>query len=146
MYSIGQVAEMFGIPVSTLRYYDREGLFPNLEKNGNVRRFGENELEALRVIECLKQSGLEIKDIRLFFQWVGEGSSSYGKRKELFETRKTAVENEIKALEKSLAMLKFKCWYYDKAMEDGNEDGINAMLPGGLPPEIQKLYDKAHAE
>ena len=31
MYSIGQVSEMFGIPVSTLRYYDKEGLFPNLE-------------------------------------------------------------------------------------------------------------------
>ena len=30
MYSIGQVAEMFGLPISTLRYYDKQGLFPNL--------------------------------------------------------------------------------------------------------------------
>ena len=32
MYSIGQVAEMFGMPISTLRYYDKQGLFPNMER------------------------------------------------------------------------------------------------------------------
>lgn len=57
MYSIGQVSEMFGIPVSTLRYYDKEGLFPNLERSGSTRRFGEGELELLRVIDCLKKTG-----------------------------------------------------------------------------------------
>ena len=125
MYTIGQVSEMFGLPISTLRYYDKE-------------------LEAIHVIECLKQSGLEIKDIKQFFEWVTAGPSSYEKRKELFEMRKLMVKDEIKKLEKSLAMLEFKCWYYDTAIKDGNEDGINAMLPDKLPKEIQKLYDKAH--
>lgn len=144
MYSIGQVSEMFDLPISTLRYYDKEGLFPNLERKGNIRRFSDTELEALRVIECLKKSGLEIKEIKQFFQWVEQGSSTYKNRKELFELRRTAVEEEIRALEKTLAMLKFKCWYYEKAMLDGSEDKINGMLPDKLPSEIQKLYDKAH--
>lgn len=144
MYTIGQVSEMFGLPISTLRYYDKEGFFPNLERKGNIRHFSENELEAIHVIECLKQSGLEIKDIKQFFEWVTAGPSSYEKRKELFEMRKLTVKDEIKKLEKSLAMLEFKCWYYDTAIKDGNEDGINAMLPNKLPKEIQKLYDKAH--
>ena len=143
MYTIGQVSEMFSIPVSTLRYYDKEGLFPHLERKGNIRYFSDDELEALRVIDCLKRSGLEIKDIKQFFVWVTEGAGSYGKRKELFEARKAAVEEEINALEKTLAMLKFKCWYYEKALADGNEDAISDMLPDKLPPEIQQLYDKA---
>ena len=46
MYTIGQVSEMFDIPVSTLRYYDREGLFPGLERSSGIRRFGEREVEA----------------------------------------------------------------------------------------------------
>ena len=125
MYTIGQVSEMFGLPISTLRYYDKEGFFPNLERKGNIRHFSENELEAIRVIECLKRSGLEIKDIKQFFEWVIAGPSSYEKRKELFEMRKLMVKDEIKKLEKSLAMLEFKCWYYDTAIKDGNEDGIN---------------------
>lgn len=144
MYTIGQVSEMFHLPISTLRYYDKEGFFPNLVRKGNIRYFSDNELEALRVIECLKQSGLEIKDIKQFFEWVTEGSSTYAKRKELFEHRKVAVKEEIKQLEKTLAMLEFKCWYYDTATADGNEDRINAMLPDNLPKDIQKLYNKAH--
>ena len=89
-------------------------------------------------------AGLEIKDIKQFFVWVSEGSSSYEKRKELFETRKSAVETEIRELQKTLSLLKFKCWYYETAMKDGNEDAINAMLPDKLPENIQKLYDKGH--
>ena len=108
MYTIGQVSEMFHLPISTLRYYDKEGFFPNLERKGNIRYFSDNELEALRIIECLKRSGLEIKDIKQFFEWVAEGSSTYTKRKELFEHRKAAVKEEVKQLEKTLAMLEFK--------------------------------------
>lgn len=145
MCTIGQVSEMFNMPVSTLRYYDKEGLFPELKRKGSVRNFGVTELEQLRMIECLKHSGLEIKEIKQFFEWCAEGPSTYVKRKELFENRKAAVEEEMVALERTLAMLKFKCWYYETAQADGNEDGIKAMLPDNLPPEIQYLYDKSHA-
>ena len=144
MYTIGQVSTMFDLPVSTLRYYDKEGFFHNQERQGKIRYFSDNEIEALRIIECLKKSGLEIKDIKQFFIWVSEGSSSYEKRKELFEARKSAVETEIQELQKTLSLLKFKCWYYETAMKDGNEDTINAMLPDKLPKNIQKLYDKGH--
>lgn len=69
MYTIGQVSKMFGLPISTLRYYDKEGLFPCIARVSGIRRFGDTDLEALRVIECLKQSGLEIKDIKRFMDW-----------------------------------------------------------------------------
>lgn len=145
MYTIGQISEMFNLPVSTLRYYDREGLFPNMERQSGIRQFGDGEIEALRVIECLKTSGLEIRDIKQFMQWTTEGSATYARRRQLFETRRAAVEAEMQALQKTLDMLKYKCWYYETAMRDGNEDRISAMLPDGLPPEIQKLYDNGHA-
>ena len=144
MYTIGQISEMFNIPVSTLRYYDKEGLFPDLERQSGIRKFSEREVEALRVIECLKASGLEIRDIKRFMEWTTEGSASYERRKQLFETRKEAVEEEINQLQKTLDMLKFKCWYYETAIADGNEDRIYEMLPDRLPPDIQKLYDNAH--
>ena len=51
MFTIGQDSEMFHIPISTLRYYDKEGLFPGLERTYGIRRFGEAELHALRGIE-----------------------------------------------------------------------------------------------
>ena len=144
MYTIGQVSKATGLPVSTLRYYDKEGLFPHLERKGYVRNFSDTELEEVNIIECLKKSGLEIKDIRQFFQWVSEGSSTYKKRRELFANQKKVIQQEIESLEKTMAMLEFKCWYYDKALQDGNEDELRQMLPDNLPEEIQKIYDKAH--
>ena len=92
MYTIGQVSEMTGLPISTLRYYDKEGLFPHMERVSGMRRFGEQELEALHVIECLKASGLEIRDIRQFMQWCTEGASSYPKRRQLLERQKETLE------------------------------------------------------
>lgn len=145
MYTIGQISEMFNIPISTLRYYDKEGLFPEMERKSGIRRFSEKEVEALRVIECLKISGLEIKDIKQFMEWCTEGPSTYPKRKELFEKRKEAIEEELKQIQKTMDMLKFKCWYYETAIKDGNEDRLNEMLPDHLPKEIQELYDNAHS-
>lgn len=144
MYTIGQVSELFCLPVSTLRYYDKEGLFPGLERVSGIRKFSEKELETLRVIECLKKSGLEIKDIKQFMEWCSQGKETYAQRRSLFLKRKAAVEQEMEQLAKTLDMLRYKCWYYEQAIQDGSEDRIQEMLPDGLPEEIQKMYDHAH--
>ena len=64
----------------------------------------------------------------------------------MFKKQRESVENEIKRLEHTLNMLKFKCWYYEQAIIDGNEEHIKDMLPYGLPEEIQKIYDSAHED
>ena len=144
MYTIGQVAEMFGLPISTLRYYDKQGLFPNMERASGIRRFSEQEIEALRVIECLKKAGMEIKDIRQFIDWCSEGPSTYPQRKVMFEERKAHMEAEITRMNRALDMLKFKCWYYEQAIKDGSEDRLKALIPDRLPEEIRKAYENAH--
>ena len=144
MYTIGQVAEMFGLPISTLRYYDKQGLFPNMERVSGIRKFSEAEIEALRVIECLKKAGMEIKDIRQFMDWCAEGSSTYPQRKKLFEMQKAHMEEEIARMNRTLDMLKFKCWYYEQATKDGSEDRLKVLIPDRLPEEIRKAYENAH--
>lgn len=144
MYSIGQVAEMFGMPISTLRYYDKQGLFPNMERVSGIRKFSETEIEALRVIECLKKAGMEIRDIKQFMDWCSEGSSTYPQRKAMFEERKAHMEAEIRRMNRTLDMLKFKCWYYEQAIRDGNEEKLAAMIPDELPKDIRAIYDSSH--
>lgn len=145
MYTIGQISEMFDLPISTLRYYDKEGLFPDMERTSGIRKFSEKEIEALHVIECLKKSGMEIKDIKQFMAWCAKGPSTYPQRKELFETQKKALEKQLEELEKNMAMIQFKCWYYEQAIQDGNEDRLHRMIPDHLPEEIQSLYQLAHS-
>ena len=93
-----------------------------------------------------KKTGMEIKNIKQFMQWCTEGSETYPKRLELIQRQKLECEKEIKRMEKALAMLKFKCWYYETALADGNEDRIHEMLPDRLPEGIQELYDAAHTD
>lgn len=144
MYTIGQISEMFHIPVSTLRYYDKEGLFINMKRTSGIRRFGEREIESLRLIECLKKSGMEIKDIKQFMTWCAEGSATYPQRLAMFLRQKDAVEAEITRMEKTLDMIRFKCWYYEQALQDGNEERLSAMIPDKLPEDIQQLYNHTH--
>ena len=144
MYTIGQVSEMVGLPISTLRYYDKEGLFPGMRRTSGIRRFGEKEIDAIRVIECLKKSGLEIKDIKLFMEWCAQGSETYPRRLELFIKQKAAVEMEIERMNRVLDMLKFKCWYYEEAIKDGNEERLGRMKPEEMPDEIREAYENSH--
>ena len=115
-----------------------------MERVSGIRKFSDKELETLRVIECLKKSGLEIKDIKQFMEWCSQGSSTYSKRRELFERQKENIECRISRLEQALDMIKFKCWYYETAIADGNEDRLKEMIPNALPPEIQQIYDRTH--
>lgn len=144
MYTIGQVSEMFGLPISTLRYYDKQGLFPGMERTSGIRKFSDRELEALRIIECLKKSGLEIKDIKRFMDWCAEGPSTFAQRRALFVRQKEAVEAEIGRLNRVLDMLSFKCWFYEQAIQDGSDERVRALLPDRLPADIQRAYDNAH--
>ena len=144
MYTIGQVSALCGLPVSTLRYYDKEGLFPDLQRDSGIRKFEEKELEAIRVIECLKKSGLELRDIKRFMEWCTEGSATYPQRRALFLKQKEQVEGEIKRMNQVLDMIKFKCWYYEQAIQDGNEDRLQSMAPEEMPAEIRRAYENAH--
>lgn len=123
-YSIGEISEMFDLPISTLRYYDKEGLFPDLARYGTRRLFTKREIEALHIIECLKTSGLEIKDIKQFMQWCCEGPSMYPQCQKLLEERCDALEKEINQLQKTLDFLNHKCRYYETAMKEGGEEDI----------------------
>lgn len=143
VHTIGEVSRMFGLPVSTLRYYDSMGLLPGMERSGGNRRFGEAQLESLRVIECLKGSGLEIKDIKRFMELCEDGPRTYPERKALFDAQLERVDEKIAELQRVRAMIEFKRWYYARALEEGSEDFAEG-LPEILPADVRANYELAH--
>ena len=104
-----------------------------------------DDTDALRVIECLKKAGMEIKDIRQFMDWCVEGPSTYPQRKALFEEQQSHMETELEQMNRTLDMLKFKCWYYEQAIQDGSEDRLKTLIPDRLPDGIRKAYENAHS-
>ena len=146
MYSIGEISKMFQLPISTLRYYDKEGLFPHLKRVNGVRQFSEIEIETLRVIDCLKKSGLEIKEIKEYMSLCSLGNTTLKQRKEIFEKQKEEVLQEIEKLQKVLSMLNYKCWYYDQAIEKNDEAYVQALSFNQFPPQIQQYYKHSHED
>ena len=88
---------------------------------------------------------MEIKGIRQFMAWRAAGPATYPKRKAIFEERKAHMEAEIAHINRALDMLKFKCWYYEQAIQDGSEDRLKALIPDHLPEGIRKAYENAHS-
>ena len=144
MYTIGQVSQMTALPVSTLRYYDKEGLFPEMERSSGIRQFTDREVSALKVIECLKKSGLEIREIKQFMQWCAQGEATHPERLELFRRQRESIEEEMERLRRAKALIEYKCWFYETAIREGGEARIRALLPDRLPAGIQELYDYAN--
>lgn len=138
-YSIGEVARKTNIAISTLRYYDREGMFPGLErKSGGIRVFSDKEVNVLRIIECLKASGMPIKDIKNFLDWCQEGDASLQKRRNMFHERLDEVTKQMEALQQTMNYIKFKCWYYDTAIAAGTEDAVKNLPEEKIPDNIRE--------
>ena len=143
MYTIGQISDMFNIPISTLRYYDNEGLFPDIQRRSGIRIFSDREVEKLRMIECLKKTGMEIRDIREFMLWCQQGAETYEKRRDMLLRQKKAVEAEMERMSQVLDMIRYKCWYYDQAIQDGNEERLHFITLEDMPEDIRKAYENS---
>ena len=140
LYTIKEVSKKTGLSAPTLRYYDKEGLLPFVNRsNGGVRKFQETDLEWLKVIECLKASGLQIKDIKHYIDLCLQGDSTIEERRQIFYARKENVEREIKLLRETLDLLTYKCWLYDTAAELGSVDAVHDIDEDKIPPHIKKI-------
>lgn len=140
MYTIGQVSKMFDLSISTLRYYDKEGLLPFVERsNSGICMFSDKDYEWLKIIECLKKSGLSIKEIRSYIDMTKRGDDSLEERLQLFEERKKDVERQMRELQETLDLLKYKCWYYEMAIQDQSEERVRSLSAEELPEEYKKI-------
>ena len=76
---IGEISKKTGLSISTLRYYDKHGLLQNIDRsNGGIRKFDDKDLEALRIIICLKTSGMKISEIKQFMDWCSKAKETGG--------------------------------------------------------------------
>lgn len=122
-YSISEVAKELNLTVYTLRYYDKEGLMPFVERTSSgTRMFKESDIDALKVIECLKSTGMPIKEIKNFIDWCADGDSTLQQRYDMFMERKASVEAQMEELKRTMELINHKCSYYKIALDAGTED------------------------
>lgn len=87
-----------------------------------TRLFKETDIDALKIIECLKASAMPIKEIKSFIDWCSEGDSTLQQRYDMFIERKANVEAQMEELRKTMELIEHKCSYYKTALEAKTEN------------------------
>ncbi len=127
-YTIGEISKMTGIAVHTLRFYDKEGLFNDIERtSGGIRKFSDEELTTINWINCLKSTGMNLKDIKRYLDMVKHGDSTLKERLEVFKQREQAVKAQIDELNRTMAMIQHKKWWYETSIELGSEKAVRKI-------------------
>lgn len=140
VYTISEMANLLGVAPSTLRYYDKEGLLPFMERSGGgMRVFTDKDYEILKIIHCLKASGMQIRDIREFIRLVSLGDESIDARLELFRKRRLEVEKQMAELRETLDVVNFKCWYYETAQKAGTTAVPGGMTDDEIPEDMRQI-------
>lgn len=122
-YSIGEVSKMTGLTVPTLRYYDKEGLIPNINRTENgLRNFTENDLGTINIVTCIKGAGASLKEIKHYMDMCQLGDSTLLNRKQFFIDKKKDIEEQMNKLNDILATIEYKINYYEDAIEAGTEN------------------------
>jgi len=125
-YTPAKAAEKIGISAHTLRFYNKEGLLPNVgrDEHGN-RRFTDNDLQWLSLLQCLKNAGMSLKDIKRFSECTTIGDDTIDERLALFESQTENVKCQIAELKRYLNLLEYKLAFYQKAKALGSVEAVN---------------------
>lgn len=135
-YSISEIAEMMNVAPSTIRYYDKIGLLPNIKRKNGIRVFEDEDFEWLRVLNCLKNTNMPLAKIKEYGELVKYGDSSLAERYELIKEQKEKILNEIAKLDYYLKEIEYKEWYYKTAIEAGTESiHDNRVIKADLEPD-----------
>ena len=119
MYSIQEVSKKTGLSAHTLRYYEKEGLLPHVERStGGFRQYSEANLETLGLICCLKNTGMSLQEIARFVEWAREGDRTLKERVDLLYRHREYVINRIAEMQKHLDKVSCKLEYYTQKLQE----------------------------
>lgn len=140
VYTVGEMAKLLEVPASTLRYYDKEGLLPFVERSsGGIRMFQESDFEWLQVINCMKKAGMSIKDIRQYIQLALRGDDTIGTRLQMFQRQRQVLREQITEMQHTLRTVEYKCWFYETAKAAGTIDVPRDMADGDVPERFRAV-------
>lgn len=142
LYTVGEAAKILNVAPSTLRYYDKEGLLPFIERSsGGIRMFREKDFNWLFIVECLKKSGLSIKDIKHYIDLAVKGDETIDERLELLRNQRERVLEQMAELQNTLDILNYKCWYYETAQKCGTTSVPQNMTIDEIPENLRKAKE-----
>jgi DNA-binding transcriptional MerR regulator len=117
MMKIGEVSEKYGISSDTLRYYERIGLLPSVNRSeSGIRDFNELDLRRVSFIKCMRSAGLPIEVLIRYFELVQQGDATIEARKDILVEQREQLLDRMKEMQETLDLLNYKINVYENAV------------------------------
>ena len=141
-YSISEIAKMLNVSAYTIRYYDKEGLFPLVKRVNGIRVFEDKDFPWLRMLNCLKNLNMPIKKIKEYVDLALKGDETLKERYQLILEQEENIQNQIKELKYYKKQIDFKKAYYEKAIEAGTEEAVKDWPNPEATLDVDELPNK----
>ena len=136
MYSIQEVSRKTGLSTHPLRYYEKEGLITGVERTaGGFRQYTDEDLEALGLICCLKNTGMSLQEIARFVALTHQGEHTLRERVELLRSHRETVMQRMAEMQRHLDKVTWKLDFFSRllaayeAREGKEEEGKEGETP-----------------
>jgi DNA-binding transcriptional MerR regulator len=131
MYTIKEAADKMNMSVHTLRYYANQGLFPAIERDhNNIRWFNENGLDSIKLVKCLRETGMPIAEVKKFVRLHAAGDATWEERLRILEEQRYKAQNDLEAMKERIALLEKKTDFYRKKLQTSRETKLDSCACG----------------
>lgn len=118
--TIKEVCKKYDITADTLRYYEKIGVIPNVNRtSGGIRDYQYEDIQWVENALCLRKSGLSVEAIAEYVRLYLEGDSTFKERQDLLVKQREELLREMHQLEETLERLNYKISKYDEAIATG---------------------------
>jgi len=117
MMKISEVSEQCGLTLDTLRYYERIGLLPPVNRNNSgIRDYSELDVRRVEFIKCMRSAGLPIEVLIEYFNLVQQGDQTIEARKQILIEQREQLVAKMKEMQETLDLLNYKISVYEDAV------------------------------
>ena len=140
-YTVKEMAEKMGLTTYSVRYYDNAGLIPEVGRSsGNSRLFSDYNLAWLKLVHCLRSTGLPITEVRRYIEMCREGDSTIPERAALIAAQEKKLRAQLDELNRQMEILQYKKHYYEELLAGKSKDRCNPakLQEPDVSPEKEK--------
>lgn len=126
MYSAKEAAAITGLSTATLRYYEKERLLPQIARNSlKYRQYTEEDIEWIRMIQCMRMANIPIQPIREYVSLLLQGSETLEQRYCMVQDHMHNMEQQMADLQNALTLTRKKLSFYEKLLQEPSGKDIS---------------------
>lgn len=128
MYSMKEACALTNMSYENLKFYCNQGLVPNVKRDShNYRVFDERDIKWINSLNCLKDCGMGIGEMKQYLSLCLEGEKSIPRRKEILAEKKQSLLESIQAIQTAIDYIDWKQGYYDRILSGEEEYHSNLI-------------------